>query len=70
MKIAKSKCSVSETLALAIGAVVPKADQKNIRIHVAYDETLQLEHDKKWTAEAVFNVLDNAVKYKNSQGRK
>ena len=68
IKIAKSEYPISETLALAIGAVVPKADRKNIRIHVTYDETLRLEHDKKWTAEAVFNVLDNAVKYTDENG--
>ena len=61
IKIQKSKQFIAETLALAIGAVVPKADKKNIQIHVTYDETLQLEHDKKWTAEAIFNILDNAV---------
>ena len=68
IKIAKSEYPISETLALAIGTVVPKADRKNIRIHVTYDETLHLEHDKKWTAEAVFNVLDNAVKYTDENG--
>ena len=68
IKIKKSEYPVSETLALAIGAVVPKADRKNIPIHVAYDETLRFEHDKKWTAEAVFNVLENAVKYTNENG--
>ncbi len=69
IKIKKSEYPVAETLALAIGAVVPKADQKNIQIHVAYDETLRLEHDKKWTAEAIFNVLDNAVKYTSKNGK-
>ncbi len=68
IKIAKSEYPISETLALAVAAVVPKADQKNIQIHVAYDEALRLEHDKKWTAEAVFNVLDNAVKYTDENG--
>ena len=68
IKIVKSECPISETLSLAIGAIVPKADQKNIHIHVTYDETLFLKHDKKWTAEAIFNVLDNAVKYTNENG--
>lgn len=68
IKIQKSKQFIAETLALAIGAVVPKADKKNIQIHVTYDETLQLEHDKKWTAEAIFNILDNAVKYTSVNG--
>ncbi len=68
IKIQKSKQCIAETLALAISAVVPKAEQKNIQIHVTYDETLQLEHDKKWTAEAIFNLLDNAVKYTSVNG--
>ena len=68
IKIQKSDSFLEETLALAIGAVVPKADKKNIQIHVTYDETLQLEHDKKWTAEAIFNILDNAVKYTSVNG--
>ncbi len=68
IKIAKSEYPISEILALAIGAVVPEADRKSIQIHVAYDEALRLEHDKKWTAEAVFNILDNAVKYTNENG--
>lgn len=68
IKIKKSEYLIADTLALAIGAVVPKADHKKIQIHVTYDETLRLEHDKKWTAEAIFNVLDNAVKYTSEHG--
>jgi len=48
---------------MAISNVVIKADKKNIKIDVQYDEQLMLKHDKKWTAEAIFNILDNAVKY-------
>ena len=63
IKIQKSEGLVAETLAMAIGEVIPKADKKNIQIHVTYDEKLRLSHDKKWTGEAIFNILDNAVKY-------
>lgn len=68
IKIQTSEHAIADTLALAIGPVVPKADKKNIHVHVAYDETLQLKHDKKWTAEAIFNILDNAVKYTKENG--
>lgn len=27
------------------------------------EENMMLDYDKKWTEEAIFNVLDNAVKY-------
>lgn len=69
IKIQKSEHPIAETLALAIAEVVFKADKKNIQIHVAYDETLRLAHDKKWTAEAIFNLLDNAVKYTDENGK-
>lgn len=68
IKICKHIALFSDTLALAIAAIVPKADKKNIHIHVNYDETLVLNHDKKWTSEAVFNILDNAVKYTDCDG--
>ena len=32
-------------------------------------EGLQLPHDSRWTAEALFNLLDNAVKYTPSGGQ-
>lgn len=68
IKIQKSENLIADTLALSIGAIVPKADKKNIRIHVIYDENLRLNYDKKWTAEAIFNILDNAVKYTKVDG--
>lgn len=68
IKIQKSEGLVAETLAMAIGEVIPKADKKNIQIHVTYDEKLRLSHDKKWTGEAIFNILDNAVKYTEPGG--
>lgn len=68
IKIQKADHLVGETLALAIAEVAAKADKKNIEIHVSYDEGLMLEHDKKWTAEAIFNILDNAVKYTSEKG--
>lgn len=68
IRIQKQLTCISETLAAAIGAVVPRADSKQIQIHVDYDEKLILNHDKKWTSEALFNILDNAVKYTGKNG--
>lgn len=68
IKIQKKRNAISDTLAAAIGAAIPKADKKNIQIHVEYDETHRLNHDIKWTGEAIFNILDNAVKYTESEG--
>lgn len=68
IKIQKQNAPLSDTLAMAISNVVIKAEKKNIKIDVQYDERLELNHDKKWTAEAIFNILDNAVKYTNDGG--
>ncbi len=68
IKIQKQNAPLSDTLAMAISNVVIKAEKKNIKIDVQYDERLELKHDKKWTAEAIFNILDNAVKYTGDGG--
>lgn len=68
IKIQKQNIPLVDTLAMAISNVVIKAEKKNIEIDVQYDERLKVNHDKKWTAEAIFNILDNAVKYTNAGG--
>lgn len=69
IKIQKQKLPIARTLAESIAAVVPKADKKKIQIFVECEENLAVEHDKKWTGEALFNILDNAVKYTQAEGR-
>lgn len=65
----KKKTALSETLAVALSGVYAKAEQKEIVVEVTCDPQLQLLHDSKWTSEALFNVLDNAVKYTNAGGK-
>lgn len=61
--IRKTRAAIAPTLAEALAAVVPQAENKHIRLSAEVDDALVLEHDPKWTAEAVYNLLDNAVKY-------
>lgn len=68
IKIQKTESLISETLATAIESIIPKADKKKIKIYVVYDEKLKMNHDKKWTGEAISNILDNAVKYTKAGG--
>ena len=63
IEIHKKPCSIYETLGRAVAAIVPKAEKKKIGIYVDCPENLMLCHDSKWTEEAIFNILDNAVKY-------
>lgn len=56
------------TLAAALGGILLSAEQKNIRVSVDCPEELASSHDGKWTSEALFNILDNAVKYTPAGG--
>lgn len=60
---------VYDTIALSLGGIVLPAEQKNIEITVDCSPLITVPHDKKWTAEALFNILDNAVKYTGQGGR-
>lgn len=64
----KNKTTLIETIANALSGVYIKAEKKNIEISVECDENLILNHDSKWTSEALFNILDNGVKYTNEAG--
>lgn len=55
--------SLKDTIADAVSQVYMKARKKEIEIQVKMDGDMEICHDRKWTAEAIVNVLDNAVKY-------
>ena len=52
-----------DLLIRAVNAVYGKAREKDIAVELAPFEDMTLELDERWTAEALANVLDNAVKY-------
>ena len=56
------------TIRKAIEEIVPAAAGKQIALYVECPDRLRLVHDSKWTEEAIFNVLDNAVKYTQRGG--
>ena len=58
-----------DTLAQAMSGIVYGAEQKGISVEVQCPEDLRVSHDSKWTAEALFNLLDNAVKYTPTGGK-
>ena len=55
--------SIYGTLAAALGGIFLNAEKKKIDVQVDCPEQLLVSHDRKWTTEALFNILDNAVKY-------
>lgn len=56
------------TIGRAVASIVPKAEEKQIRLYVDCDREVQIRHDGKWTEEAIFNLLDNGVKYTDAGG--
>lgn len=69
IRLEKKDCLLFDTLAQAMSGIVYSAEKKDIVVTVDCPEDLYLYHDSKWTAEALFNLLDNAVKYTLTGGR-
>lgn len=63
-----SHAPIYDTLGLALAGIELTAEQKKIEVVVDCDPAIIVPHDKKWTAEALFNILDNAVKYTSTGG--
>lgn len=55
--------SLNETVLKAVKDIYPKAKEKHVEIKYKEEKQIVLSHDRNWTAEAVCNLLDNAVKY-------
>lgn len=69
VQVQPEKSAVSALVAQAVCDVALKAEQKKIEIVIEESEELTAYFDKRWTAEAVFNILDNSVKYTQDGGR-
>lgn len=72
----REKTALSDILLDAVNTIYVKAMQKDISVEVTYSPgessdapgaSLLLSLDRKWTAEALANILDNAVKYSPSE---
>ncbi len=57
---------LNDTVILAISQLYKKAGLKNIHINFEEKDKVNIYHDKKWTCEAIFNIIENAIKYSPS----
>ena len=64
----KKDVLIEETLVSAINGILAPMEKKNIELTVDCPEGLTISHDSRWTSEALFNLLDNAVKYTPAGG--
>lgn len=64
-----TEARLGDTIAQAMSTVWAKAEKKQIELTVDCAPEIMVQHDPKWTAEAIGNILDNAVKYTPAGGR-
>lgn len=69
IRIRSEQSDLYRTLTRSVAQIVPAAAKKQIELSVDCPEDYPLRHDQKWTEEAIFNILDNAVKYTGQGGR-
>ena len=69
ISLEKKSQPLYDTLAAALGGILLNAEKKQINVQVDCPENLVVSHDRKWTGEALFNILDNAVKYTPEGGQ-
>lgn len=59
---------IDTVICAAVSQIVPKADEKQIKLIVESSDTKAV-FDSKWTEEAIVNLLDNAIKYTQNGGK-
>ena len=64
----KESSKFMECIEKAKEQVIPLAENKNIEIEIIGENCI-IQYDKKWTLEAICNILENAIKYTNQNGK-
>lgn len=60
--------NINTSISKAVNQAEKKAFEKNIGITFENENTTAV-FDMKWTVEALFNIIDNAIKYSNENGK-
>ncbi|GAA0176691.1 HAMP domain-containing sensor histidine kinase [Clostridium sediminicola] len=63
IEIKKEYASINKTILTAIRQAYISAEVKNIEIEYKSTKEISILHDIRWTTEAIFNIIDNAIKY-------
>ena len=69
IQIKKEEKDIMKTLRNSLGQIQPQAETKGIQFDISLLENAVFLHDPNWLGEAVFNILENAVKYSETGGR-
>lgn len=68
LQLSPSESDIDSVITAAMEQVLPRAESKEIRLLYTPEKKCFAKFDSKWTQEALFNILDNAVKYSPAQG--
>ena len=68
IKLEKRNEPMADTLTSVINGILASLEKKQIVLSVDCPDELSVSHDSRWTSEALFNLLDNAVKYTPAGG--
>lgn len=63
IQIKRTSIPLSLIITDAVNRIIMKAHAKNICLETNLPEELIVSLDRKWSAEAIVNILDNAIKY-------
>lgn len=67
--IKKEEGDLLKTIRNTLGQVQGQAEAKDIRFEISLPDTAFCMHDPNWLGEAIYNLLDNAVKYSEPGGK-
>lgn len=68
IQIRRSENDLKKTIRNTFGQILNRAEEKEIRFSINMPERAVCAHDPNWLGEALFNILDNAVKYSEPGG--
>lgn len=68
IKMKPIRASIKNTITQAVKNIYIKALDKSIIIGLNEFNDIEIVHDYRWTEEAIFNILENAVKYTDIGG--
>ena len=69
IQIRKDENDLLRTVQNAFGQIQNRAEERGISFGISMPERAVCAHDPNWLGEALFNILDNAVKYSEPGGR-
>ena len=69
LQLKESEILLDRIIANVVNQASLKASAKNIKIDIETNVDTIVKVDEKWVVEAVFNILDNAIKYSEENSR-